>query len=147
MNEEEFRQNKQRYVADVLNILQQRAEEEARLIFRRHREARGEVPYTEISDAISRQINLHYARLFDFFRDNPQLCEAPLYLQTIYRHLPDFVRETEFIRTRVGGLPVKIKHAMLASEISSSMIYRGDQSSDYQGQIENHLKRLTLPAA
>jgi glutamate dehydrogenase len=147
MNEEEFLQNKQRYVADVLTILQQRAEEEARLIFRRHRDAEGKMLYTEISDVISKEINMNYARLFDFFRDNPQLCEMPLYRQTIDQHLPDFVSENETIRARIGTLPAKIRHAMLASEIASSMIYLGDQNNDFQSRIENHLKRLSLAAA
>ncbi|WP_020675042.1 NAD-glutamate dehydrogenase domain-containing protein [Geopsychrobacter electrodiphilus] len=147
LSDEEFLTHKPRYVADVLCILQQRAEEEARLIFRRQRESQGELLYTEISDAISREINGHYARLFDFFRDNPHLCQEPLYLQTIYRHLPAFVRETEFVRQRVADLPEKIKHAILASEISSSMVYLGGQHCDFQTRIENHMKRLSLPAA
>jgi glutamate dehydrogenase len=146
MNDNEFLENKQRYVADVLNILRQRADEEARLIFRRHREARGEMLYTEISDRISEETNAHYAKLFDFFRDNPQLCEEPLYLQTIYRHLPALVSEDETIRQRIVKLPEKIKHAILASEISSSMIYLGEDRNDFQSQIENHLKRLPMVA-
>jgi len=147
MSDEEFLTAKQHYVEDVLKILNQRSEEEAHLIIRRHREAQGKALYTEISDAISQEINLYYAKLFDFFSDNPQLCKEPLYLQTIYRHLPAFISKTETIRQRVANLPVKIKHAILASEISSSMIYHEDQGTDFQAQIERHLKRLALPAA
>ncbi len=147
LSDEEFLAVKPRYVADVLHILQRRAEEEARLIFQRQREARGELLYTEISDALSKEINGHYAHLFDFFRANPQLCREPLYLQTIYRHLPAYVSETEEVRQRVAQLPEKIKHAILASEISSSMVYLGGQNSSYKDQVELHLKRLAAQAA
>jgi len=119
LTDEEFLARKADYVAEVLQILRRRAEEEARLIFRRYREAGGKLLYTEVSDAISREINRHYAQLFEFFRSNPQLCAEPLYRQTLLRHLPPLIGRTEFLRERVDGLPEKIKYAILASEISS----------------------------
>jgi glutamate dehydrogenase len=146
MSDEKFLAVKQRYVEDVLTILNQRAEEEARLIFRRHKAARGGVLYTELSDTISKEINLLYARLFSFFQQNPSLAAEPLYRQTVSRHLPAFVCSDEKVLQGVDLLPVKIKHAILASEISSSMIYHGDQGDDFQNRVENHLRRL-LPVA
>jgi glutamate dehydrogenase len=71
MKEKEFLANKEEYVRDVLAILEKRAEDEALLIFRRKREAGASLSYTEISDAISVEINGHYARLYDFFRSRP----------------------------------------------------------------------------
>ena len=53
LSEKEFLAHKERYVADVLEILEKRAEDEARLIFRRQREAGGACCYTEISAALS----------------------------------------------------------------------------------------------
>ncbi|HWI40566.1 MAG TPA: NAD-glutamate dehydrogenase domain-containing protein, partial [Verrucomicrobiae bacterium] len=79
MTESEFVAHKERYVADVLRILERRAEEEARLIFRRRRECGGTLSCTEISDSISGEINSHYARLFEFFRTRPELCRRPLF--------------------------------------------------------------------
>lgn len=147
LSEEEFLAVKPQYVADVLKILIRRSEEEARLIFRRHRKAAGKLLHTEISDAISREINRHYAKLFAFFRDNPQLCAEPLYRQTILRHLPALVSETESLLKRVSELPEKIKYAILASEISSSLVYHGDLVNNFQDQIEGHLRRLMATAA
>jgi len=146
LTDEEFLARKADYVAEVLQILRRRAEEEARLIFRRYREAGGKLLYTEVSDAISREINRHYAQLFEFFRSNPQLCAEPLYRQTLLRHLPPLIGRTEFLRERVDGLPEKIKYAILASEISSSLVYHGERGSDLQDRIESHLRRLS-PAA
>ena len=44
LSEEEFLANKQAYVADVLSILERRAEDEAVLLVRRHKEARSRGP-------------------------------------------------------------------------------------------------------
>ncbi len=53
LDEREFLAHKTEYVKDVLEILERRAVDEARLIFRRHREAGGKKPFTEISEALS----------------------------------------------------------------------------------------------
>jgi glutamate dehydrogenase len=140
----EFLEQKEAYVADVIDILKKRAEDEARLIFRRYQEAGGVVLYTEISDAISTEINAHYARLFTFFQKNPQLCSKPLYRKAILSHLPRLLRESAHYRSRINRLPAKYQYAILSSEIASSMVYKNDQSNDYQGIIESHLKKITV---
>jgi len=68
MTAKEFLAHKEAYVQDVLAILEKRAEEEANLIFRRYREAEGKLFYTDISNAISGEINDHYAMLFTYFQ-------------------------------------------------------------------------------
>jgi glutamate dehydrogenase len=50
IGEKEFLKNKEAYVWDVLTILDKRAEDEANLIFRRHRESPIGTLYTHISD-------------------------------------------------------------------------------------------------
>ncbi|MBP1741859.1 MAG: glutamate dehydrogenase, partial [Deltaproteobacteria bacterium] len=62
MTTKEFLTHKEVYVQDVLAMLEKRAEEEARLIFRRHHQNNGKLLYTQISDAISVEINEHYGR-------------------------------------------------------------------------------------
>lgn len=147
LSDQEFLANKEQYVADVLDILNQRSEEEARLIFRRHRDAKQERSYTEISEQVSREINQLYAKLFEFFAANPDLCDQPIYRQTLYRHLPKCMIERNDIDRRIDALPVKIKQAILASEIASSLVYNGGQSNDFQDQIECHLRRINTAAA
>ncbi len=88
LREKEFLAHKEDYVKDVLTILERRAANEAELILRRHGEANGKQTYTDISDAISVEINAHYARLFDFFQARPELCNEPLYRRALLAHLP-----------------------------------------------------------
>jgi len=140
LSEQEFLEHKERYVKDVLAILEKRAEDEARLIFRRHRESGCNVLYTEISDAISHEINGHYARLFSFFQRHPRLCEEPLFQLAILSHLPRMLREDGY-RQRIGRLPAKCLYAILAAEIASSMVYCGDREADFEETIKGHLRR------
>ena len=78
MNEKEFITEKQEYVSDVLEILEKRAADEARLIFRRKQEGDSSQSYTAISAGLSSEINAHYARLFDYFQLHPELCSKKL---------------------------------------------------------------------
>ena len=87
LSEAEFLEHKERYVGDVLAILEKRAEDEARLILQRRREQPA-LLCTEISDAISTEINGHYARLFSFFQSRPELCLQPLFRRASCAHLP-----------------------------------------------------------
>jgi len=141
LNEKEFFANKECYVGDVLEILEQRAADEARLIFRRYRESSGNSSYTDISAALSREINAHYARLFDYFQQRPELSSKPLYRRALLAHLPRLLRETPVYRKRVGKLPQKYKAAILASEIASSLVYREDRNADYEQMLSGHLQR------
>ena len=141
LTEEEFLAHKERYVADVLEILEKRAGDEARLILRRHREPGCNLLYTEISDAISQEINAHYGRLFNFFQRNPHLCEEPLFRQAILDHLPRLLREEPAYASRVKELPAKYQFAILAAEIGSSLVYCGDREADFEEMLKGHLAR------
>ena len=141
LSEEEFLQHKERYVADVLEILEKRARDEVQLIFRRHREAGSNFSYTEISDAIGQEINGHYARLFGFFQRHPEVCGEPVFQRAILSHLPRMLREDAGYRARIEWLPPKCLYAILAAEIASSLVYRGDVEADFQEMIQGHLAR------
>ncbi|MGB9079976.1 MAG: NAD-glutamate dehydrogenase domain-containing protein, partial [Desulfuromonadaceae bacterium] len=141
LSEEEFLHHKERYVADVIEILEKRAEDEARLIFRRQREPGSNLLYTEISDAISQEINSHYARLFNFFQQRPHLCDQPLFRQAILSHLPRLLREEPRYSQRVKNLPAKYRYAILAAEIASSLVYCGDREADFEEMLKGHLTR------
>lgn len=139
MNEAEFLRHKQEYVADVLKVLDQRAGDEASLIFKRHRECGGKLLYTEVSAAISEEINGHYDAFFPFFQEHPDLVENPLYRNLILNHMPDFIRNHPKYRTRVGKLPFKIQCAILACELASSIVYHGGWESDLRSRLEAYL--------
>jgi glutamate dehydrogenase len=141
MTEKEFLSHKEAYVADVLEILDKRAEEEANLIFKRHRESDGMLMYTDISIALASEINEHYANLFDYFRDRPELSDQPLLRKVLLNHLPNFIRNNPRYRDRIKNLPPKIKYAILASEIASSIVYHGGWDIDFDSQLKDYLKR------
>jgi glutamate dehydrogenase len=146
MTEKEFLTHKEEYVGDVLKILDKRAEEEAKLIFKRYHEYGGESLYTDISDALSREINRHYARLFALFQDRPELSERSLFRKVLLNHLPAFIRETPKYRVRVKKLPPKFKYAILASEIASFIVYQGGWEVDFETRLREYL-RENLPEA
>ena len=140
LSEKEFLENKERYVADVLQILEKRAGDEARLILSRRREQPG-LLCTEISDSLSTEINANYARLFKFFQGRPELSLQPLYRRAILAHLPKIVAEEPRFRRRLARLPQKYLSAILAAEIGSSMVYTGDREAEFEDMIRLHLTR------
>jgi glutamate dehydrogenase len=142
LSEKEFLAHKDAYVGDVLKILEQRAADEAELIFRRHREGNGTASFTEISDAISVEINAHYAKLFEFFQARPELCLQPLYRRALLAHLPRMIRESPTFRLRIRNLPPKYRAAMLAVEIASSIVYRGGFERHFEEDLRDYVVRI-----
>lgn len=143
MTEKEFMAHKERYVADVLEILKKRAADEARLILRRRHETGGMQLYTEISDQISQNINSFYHRLFQYFTERPELCLKPPFKAALLRHLPRLVRESPRFLRRIGKLPVKYLAAILAAEIGASLVYTSNRDEDFDEMIRRHLARLS----
>jgi len=141
MKEKEFLAHKDEYVKDVLAILEKRAEEEANLIFKMYHEGEETQLYTEISHSISTEINEHYARLFDFFQDQPELSDQPLFTKVLLNHLPAFISKNQKYRARVKKLPPKIKSAILASEIASFIVYHGGWEIDFESRLKGYLKK------
>lgn len=142
MSDDEFLADKDRYVSDVLKILDKRAVDEARLILARHRRSDGNRLYTEISDDISREINAHYSRLFDLFRRNPELTSDQVLRKALLAHLPRIITERRKYRSRLNKMPAKYMYAIMASEIASSLVYKSNRETDFVDQIKGHLKRV-----
>jgi len=145
MSDAEFLANKERYVGDVQNILEKRAADEALLILKRRRENPA-LLCTEISNAISTEINGHYARLFKFFQGHPDLCLQPLFRRVIQSHLPAMIGQEPRFRKRIATLPQKYLFAILAAELGSSMVYRGDRETEFADTLKLHIAR-NFPAA
>ncbi|MEE9327347.1 MAG: NAD-glutamate dehydrogenase domain-containing protein [Cocleimonas sp.] len=136
LSDEEFLANKDNYVKDVIDILNQMAEREANLIIKRHDESNGGMYYTEASNSISREINAHYTRIFEYFQENPELVNEPQYQNAMLLHMPKLIGSTEQFKSRIQKMPEKVKFAILASKLSSSMVYDGDDNSIYGGMIK-----------
>ncbi len=139
LNEKEFLAHKEEYVKDVLAILERRAADEANLIFRRHLEEGGKRSFTEISAALSLEINGHKARLFQFFESRPELWERQVYRRALLAHLPRLIRETPAFRARVKRLPGKYRSAILAAEIATAMVYRQPFQPDFERALEEYV--------
>ena len=139
LSDEEFLTNKPAYVADVLRILERCAEDEARLLVRRHRETNA--LWTELSDSVSVEINMRYKRLFEFFQSNPEVARQPLFDTVILSHLPALLREDARFSGRISRLSAKYRSAILAAEIGSSMVYQADQDAEFEDSIRRHVER------
>jgi len=142
LSADEFLSNKTAYVEDVIGILNDMAEREASLIISRYIESNGTVFCTESSNSISREINKHYARIFDYLQSNPELCNKALYFNAMLLHMPKLIGTNENYRNRIQHLPEKVKYAILASKLASSMVYDADNNSLYAGMIESQLERF-----
>ncbi len=140
MSEAEFLKNKEPYVNDVLSILEKRAEEEALLIFERHRQGTSKRLFTEISNETSMEINNHYADLFEFFQGRPELADQPLFQKALLNHLPSFISDNTKFKRRVKKLPLKIKFAILAAEIATMIVYQGGWQMDFETRLKGYLK-------
>ena len=112
------------------------------MIFKRYHGHGGVRLFTEISNDLSTEINRHYERLFSFFQARPEWVDKPLSRKMILNHLPDMLKEDSRLRARAKRLPPKIKAAILASEIATSIVYRGGWEPDFESQLQGFLKRL-----
>ena len=126
----------------MIAILEKRAADEATLIFRRRREENGRRSFTEISDALSIEINAHKARLFRFFEARPELWKRPLHRRALLAHLPAIIRETPAFRQRVAKLPSKYRSAILAAEIATTIVYRGGFEPDFERALEDYVGKM-----
>lgn len=136
LSDEEFLSCKKEYVDDVIGKLNMMAEKEASLILDRYAENNGAKSYTEISNEISREINNHYSKIFTYFSNNPDLCNQNKYQNAMFLHMPQVIGASSEFKKRLRKLPEKVKYAILASKLSSSIVYEGNNDSVYAGMIE-----------
>lgn len=144
-SDEEFLANKAEYVSDVIDILNEMAEVEARAVIRKYRELEGAETYTEISSLLSQEINNHYARMFDYFESNPQQLTLPKQQKAMLAHMPKMIKNSDEFGPRMQThLPEKVKFAILASKLASGLVYAGDDASLYGDIIEAQLARVAI---
>jgi glutamate dehydrogenase len=141
MEESEFLENKEEYVADVMRILKRRAVDEARLIFERRRKSGGSPTWTGISEALSAEINENYGKLFEFLEGRPELLTRPAFRRVLLTHLPEFVGRHPAFRRRMGRLPLKYRCAMVACEIASRAVYGKGWAGDFEGRVTDFVRK------
>lgn len=139
----EFTAHKEEYVSNVIDILNEMAEVEAHAVLRKHRDLNGSQSYTDISVLLSREINAHYARMFDYFESHPEQLSLPQQQKAMLAHMPKMVRDSaEFSARLQTNLPDKVKYAILASKLASGLVYAGDEASLYGDIIAAQLNRV-----
>lgn len=127
VDEAEFLELKQAYVADVLNILDARVRAEARRLFADHR--RTGTPLTRLSDSLSREINrVADAVAAELCRAHPGgACTAsiehdPQLATVLHDYLPPSLRRAHADRI-FDRLPVAYQSALVAADTAARIVY------------------------
>ncbi len=141
LSQSEFLKHKDEYVADVLDILERRAADEAHLIFARRKQSGGTQSFTMIAGALSREINLNYGRIFDYLQAHTELLDTAPMRRAVKAHLPKFLRQPRFLKRVPRRLPLKYRAAMVAAELAARMVYDGDWESDFGSELVAYVKR------
>ena len=66
--------------------------------------------------------------------------DKQIYRKVMLEHMPEMVRADAKLRAKAYTLPFKIKCAILASEISSFIVYKGGWDEDLGGRLNGYLK-------
>jgi glutamate dehydrogenase len=140
MNDREFLRIKERYVRDVMKILEKRAAHEAHLIFRRRHGGEENLLFTSISDNLSREINDFYDRIFSLLTEKPDLLRRRAHRRALFAHLPAVVCKNDRLRRRVANLPLKYRCAMVACEVAGRIVYLGGWKKDFQESLNDFIR-------
>lgn len=141
LSEREFLKHKDEYVADVLEILERRAADEARLIFARRQQSGGSQSYTQIAGDLSREINHNYGKIFNYLQLHAELLDSAPMGRAVKAHLPKFLQQTRYLKRLPRRLPLKYRAAMVAAELAARMVYDGDWESDFGSEMEAYVRR------
>ncbi len=141
LSEREFLKHKDEYVADVLDILERRAADEARLIFARRQQSSGSQSFTMIAGDLSREINLNYGKIFNYLQAHVELLDSAPMRRAIKAHLPKFLQQTRYLKRLPQRLPLKYRAAMVAAELAARMVYDGDWESDFGSELTTYVRR------
>lgn len=124
LSPEEFLAIKDIYVGQVLEILRQKADQEAKLLFQEYSLLGGRKSLVDLSMAISRQINeITDVILTSFSAREDQILDDELFQQLVYRHCPPVLVEKYKDRI-LKRLPRPHQIAILSAYIASYIVYR-----------------------
>lgn len=120
LSAEEFLQEKEVYVKEVLEIIGKAALKEARLLISTHQTSGAYL--TDLSDRISEKINLFKYQLLDYF-ETIDLPRDPKHflLKCLFLYCPPILREK--YPDRILAIPEIHKKAMIAAFLAARLIY------------------------
>lgn len=123
LSDEEFLAIKQRYVAETLAILKEKAALEARLMFREYKAHGGKKPLTEISYELSREINAFSDRLYEMLmRDDPDPAATPELAEVVAGHCPPVLVE-KYVERVLTETPRRYLYAIIAAHMAAKIVY------------------------
>ena len=124
LSQREFLGMKEVYVDQVIEILRQKADAEAKLLFREYARPGNARTLVELSMDISREINVVTDALLEELTNREKAVLAdPFFQALVLKHCPQIL--TEKYRQRVlEKLPAPHRIAMLAAFIASYIVYR-----------------------
>ena len=123
MSPEEFAEIKEKYVEEVIIILRNKADAEAKLLFR-ELSKNNQKTLVELSLEMSREVNALTDILLDQFEKDPEsVIKDPLYEDIILRHCPR-VLVAKYKDRIMSRLPSAHLVAIAASFVASYVVYR-----------------------
>ena len=124
LDDDEFAAVRETYVREVLSIIAERCRSEARLLLREHRQSGGARPLTELSMAISDEINALADRVREGLggESGGALCADPLYLAQVLDYCPRVIAEKHAERP-AERLPPDYIHALIAHHVAAQIVY------------------------
>lgn len=124
ISEREFLDIKPTYVAQVIDILRVKADNEAKLLFREYVRSGGKRTLVDLSKDISREINEVTDVLLDELTTREKEVETDsFYQEMVFMHCPPVL--VEKYRARIlEKLPTAHKVAILAAYMASNIVYR-----------------------
>ncbi len=122
LKDEEFLEHKAALVEEILDRLREFAQLEAQLLLHTHKATKH--PLTEISDEISKRINMFTDQLIDYL-DRIELPENPSseLMQCYLHYCPRLLRE-KYQERLIKDVPDNHKKAIIASHIASRLVYK-----------------------
>ena len=124
LSPEEFIAIKVEYVKEVIDILRQKADAEAKLLLRAYVLNEGQKSLVELSLQVSKEINAITDVLLDELgKLGKEIFKDPFYQKLIFRHCPPLLVQ-KYPERIMERLPDAHKVAILASYIASYVVYR-----------------------
>ncbi|NNM43106.1 MAG: glutamate dehydrogenase [Chlamydiae bacterium] len=122
LSEEEFLEEKAILMKEILQIIKEKALEEAALLLETYK--KDETPLTEISDKISERIISYKNQLLDYFELYPfsNDPEDPL-IQCLFNYCPQLLRQKYKDRI-LSEIPTIHKKSIIACYIASRVVYK-----------------------
>lgn len=120
LHDAEFLRVKKKLIPEILQILKEKASDEALLLIETHKKTHKKL--TEISNEISSKINFFFHQLFDYLLPLDLTQESPL-IQCYFQYCPPLLRSF-YQKELMQNVPDNHKKAIIATYLASRLVYK-----------------------